>query len=318
MQDVLSFADIEAAARRIAAEVRRTPVMTCPMLDAELGAQLFFKCENLQEMGAFKLRGASNAVLSLPDAALRRGVATHSSGNHGTALALAARRRGLPACVVMPENSSAFKQRAVAEHGAKIILCAPTQAAREAALEKYVADTGATVVHPYNDPAIMAGQGTAALELHEQIPDLDVVLAPLGGGGLLSGTAVATRTLRPKAQVVGVEPRGADDAWRSLQAGRIEPVPHPETVADGLRATIGTLTFKVIRADVDQVLRVDDPAIIAAMRFVWERMKIVIEPSAAVVVAALRERLLDVSGKRVGVILSGGNLDLDHLPWSKT
>jgi threonine dehydratase len=318
MQDVLSFADIQAAARRIATEVRRTPVMTCPALDAELGAQLFFKCENLQEMGAFKLRGASNAVLSLSDAALHRGVATHSSGNHGTALALAARRRGAPACVVMPENSSAFKQRAVAEYGAKIILCAPTQAAREATLEKYVAETGATVVHPYNDAAIMAGQGTVALELHDQVQDLDLVLAPLGGGGLLSGTAVATRALRPKAQVVGVEPLGADDAWRSLQAGRIEPVPHPETVADGLRATIGTLTFKVIRADVDQVVRVDDPAIIAAMRFVWERMKIVIEPSAAVVVAALRERLLEVSGKRVGAILSGGNLDLDHLPWSKT
>lgn len=318
MQDVLSFDDVQAAARRIAGVVRRTPVMACPRLDAELGANLFFKCENFQEMGAFKLRGASNAVLSLGDETLRRGVATHSSGNHGTALALAARRRGIPACVVMPENSSAFKQRAVAEYGAKIILCAPTQAAREATLDKYVAETGATVVHPYNDPAIMAGQGTAALELHAEVPGLDTVLAPLGGGGLLSGTAVATRALRPSARVMGVEPSGADDAWRSLKAGHIEPVPHPQTVADGLRATIGSLTFKVIRSDVDEVLRVDDPAIVSAMRYIWEHMKIVIEPSAAVVVAALRERLVDVSGRRVGVILSGGNLDLDHLPWSKT
>jgi threonine dehydratase len=316
MQNILSFDDIRAAASRIAGSVRRTPVMTCPRLDAETGGRVFFKCENFQEMGAFKLRGASNAVLCLPEQTRQQGVATHSSGNHGTALALAARRRGLPACVVMPDNASAFKQRAVAECGARIILCEPTQAGREAALARYVAESGATVVHPYNDPVVMAGQGTVALELHEEVPDLEVVLAPLGGGGLLSGTAVAMRTLRPHARVVGVEPLGADDAWRSLKAGRIEPVAHPDTVADGLRATIGTLTFPIIREQVDEVLRVDDPAIVSAMRYIWEHMKIVIEPSAAVVVAALRERLLDVSGRRVGVILTGGNLDLDRLPWS--
>ncbi|HET7175620.1 MAG TPA: pyridoxal-phosphate dependent enzyme [Gammaproteobacteria bacterium] len=316
MQEILKIDAIRAAAARIAPHVRRTPVMRCPRLDAELGAEIFFKCENLQEMGAFKLRGATNAVQSLPEAALAKGVATHSSGNHGAALALAAQRRGIAACVVMPDNASGFKRRAVEGYGARIIYCEPTQAGREAALQKYVAESGATVVHPYNDAAIMAGQGTAALELHEEVPGLDVVLAPLGGGGLLSGTAVATRALRPKAKVFGAEPLGADDAWRSLAAGHIVPVAHPDTVADGLRATIGPLTFTVIRSEVDAVLRVDDADTVAAMRYVWENMKLVIEPSAAVPVATLRAGLAEVRGKRVGIILSGGNLDLDHLPWS--
>lgn len=317
MQDVLTIDDIRAAAARIAPHVRRTPVMRCPDLDAELGAEIHFKCENFQEMGAFKLRGASNAVLSLPREALERGVATHSSGNHGAALALAAKRGGVPACVVMPENSSAFKQRAVGGYGARIVFCAPTQAAREQTLAQYVQETGAAVIHPYNDARIMAGQGTAALELLQEVPGLDLVLAPLGGGGLLSGTAVAARALAPQARVVGAEPAGADDAWRSLQAGRITPVAKPDTVADGLRATIGPLTFAVIRATVDEVVRVDEADIVAAMRYVWERMKIVIEPSAAVPVAALRRRLVEMSGCRVGVILSGGNVDFDQLPWSK-
>ena len=316
MQDVLSFDEIRAAAARIAPYIRCTPVMRCPELEVETGAEIFFKCENFQEMGAFKLRGASNAVMSLPAAALAKGVATHSSGNHGTALALAAQRRGVPACVVMPENASAYKQRAVAGYGAKIIRCEPTQAGREAALAKYVAESGATVVHPYNDPQVMAGQGTAALELHEEVSDLDMVIAPLGGGGLLSGTAVATRAMRPGAQVLGTEPLGADDAWRSLQAGHIVPVAHPDTVADGLRATIGPLTFAVLRMEIDAVIRVDDAAILEAMRYVWERMKIVIEPSAALPVAVLRRGLTEVRGRRVGIILSGGNVDLDHLSWS--
>ena len=316
MQDVLSIEDVRAAAARIEPCVRRTPVMRCPELDAELSADVFFKCENFQEMGAFKLRGASNAVLSLSEAASKRGVATHSSGNHGAALALAARRRGIPACVVMPENSSAFKQRAVKEYGARILLCAPTQTAREETLARYVGESGAEVVHPYNDVRVMAGQGTAALELIQEVPDLDLVLAPLGGGGLISGTAVTVRALSPRTKVIGVEPAGADDAWRSLQAGRITPVTKPDTVADGLRATIGPLTFEVIRAEVSEVLRVDDAAIIDAMRYVWEHMKILIEPSAAVPLAALRLRKMEVSRRRVGVILSGGNVDLDRLPWS--
>lgn len=316
MQQLLDFAAVRAAAVRIAPYVRRTPVMRCPRLDAETGAEIFFKCENLQEMGAFKLRGATNVVQNLPEGALANGVATHSSGNHGAALALAAKRRGIAACVVMPDNANAFKRHAVEEYGARIIFCEPTQAGREAALKRFVSETGATVVHPYNDPAIMAGQGTAALELHEDVPGLDVVLAPLGGGGLLAGTAVATHGMNVNARVLGAEPLGADDAWRSLAAGHIVPVAHPDTVADGLRATIGPLTFAVIREEVNGVLRVDDADTIAAMRYVWEYMKLVIEPSAAVPVAALRVGLTDVRGKRVGVILSGGNLDLDHLPWS--
>ena len=316
MQDILKFEDIRAAATRIAPYIRRTPVMRCPELDTDTGAELFFKCENFQEMGAFKLRGATNAVLSLDDGTLKRGVATHSSGNHGTALALAARRRGIPACVIMPENASAYKKRAVERYGAEIIYCESTQTGREAALKAYVDKTGASVVHPYNDPVVMAGQGTAALELHMEVPDLDLVIAPLGGGGLLSGTAVATRALRPQARVLGAEPLGADDAWRSLQAGRITPVAHPDTVADGLRATIGPLTFAVLRAEIDAVLRVGDAAILAAMRRVWEQMKILIEPSAAVPLAAVFASPAEVRGKRVGIILSGGNVDLDQLSWS--
>ena len=315
MKNILTLDDIRAAAARIAPHVRRTPVLRCMPLEAELGAQIFCKCENFQEMGAFKIRGATNAVLSLADEAAAKGVATHSSGNHGAALALAAKRRGIPACVVMPENASAFKKQAVAGYGAKIIYCAPTMQARETVLANYMAETGAALVHPYNDPVVMAGQGTAALELHEDVPGLDVVLAPVGGGGLLSGTGVATRGLRPACKIIGVEPLGADDAWRSLRSGHIEPVTHPDTVADGLRATIGTLTFAVISETADDIVRVSDAAIIAAMRFAWERMKIVIEPSAAVVLAALRDGMLEVKGRRVGAILSGGNVDLDHLPW---
>lgn len=316
MQDILDFDAIRAAARRIEGRVRRTPVLRCPELDAELGGEIHFKCENFQEMGAFKLRGASNAVLSLSEAALGKGVATHSSGNHGTALALAARRRGVKCCVVMPDNASAYKKRAVAEYGAEIIYCESTQAGREQALAAYVARTGASVVHPYNDPAVMAGQGTAALELHEQVSGLEMVLAPLGGGGLLSGTAVATRALAPGARVYGAEPLGADDAWRSLKAGHIVPVAHPDTIADGLRATIGPLTFAVLRAEIDEVVRVEEQDILDAMRYVWERMKLVIEPSSAVPVAALRRGLVPVKGLRAGIILSGGNVDLDKLKWS--
>lgn len=315
MSDKLNIADIRAAAAQIARYVRHTPVMRCTQLEETLSAKIFFKCENFQEMGAFKIRGASNAVFSLPDEALKNGVATHSSGNHGTAVALAAKRRGVPACVVMPENASAFKKQTVAEYGAKIIGCESTMAGREAALARYVAETGAAVVHPYNDLAVMAGQGTAALELHEEVPDLEAILVPVGGGGLLSGTAVATRGLRPNCRIIGVEPLGADDAWRALKTGHIEALAHPDTIADGLRATLGPLPFAVIREQVDDIMRVSDEAIISAMRYVWERMKIIIEPSSAVVVAALREGLAEVKDRRVGVILTGGNVDLDHLPW---
>lgn len=315
MSEPLRFTDIQAAAVRIEPYVRRTPVMTCEWMDRKLGARVFFKCENFQDMGAFKQRGASNAVFALPDSTLKAGVATHSSGNHGAALALAARRRGIAACVVMPENSSAYKKRAVEEYGARIIYCEASMHGRETALADYVRASGAKVVHPYNDALVMAGQGTAALELHSQVPDLDMILAPVGGGGLLSGTAIATRALRAACRIIGVEPAGADDAWRSLRAGRIEPVAHPATIADGLRATIGELTFAVLRSSVDAVVRVEEPSIISAMRAIWERMKIVVEPSAAVPLAALFAGQVEVKDQRVGVILSGGNVDLGALPW---
>jgi len=313
-----TFADIRAAAARIKPYAHRTPVLTCHSLDRMADARLFFMCENLQKSGAFKFRGACNAVFSLTDDEARRGVATHSSGNHGAAVALAAQLRGIVARVVMPRNASAAKQAAVAEYGGTIVFCDATQAAREATLARVVEETGAMFIPPYNDARVIAGQGTAALELLEDLPDLDLVLAPVGGGGLLSGTALATATLVPPARVVGVEPAAADDAMRSLHTGIIQPSVNPQTIADGLRTSLGDLTFAIIQQYVERIVTVSEDAIVHAMRTVWERMKIVIEPSSAVPVAALLEKQLDVTGQRVGIILSGGNVDLSHLPWAST
>jgi threonine dehydratase len=312
---MITIADIRAAAERIAPHVHRTPVLTSSAIDAVAGCRLLFKCENLQKVGAFKMRGAANAVFSLGDAVAARGVATHSSGNHAQALALAARLRGIPAHIVMPTSAPAVKRAAVAGYGAAIYDCEPTLAARESTLADVVARTGAEFIHPYNDERVMAGQGTAALELLTDHPDLDLVMAPVGGGGLLSGTAIATRALAPAAQVAAAEPAGADDAARSLAAGRIIPSENPRTVCDGLLTSLGELTFAVIREHVSAIWTVDDPAVIAAMRLVWERMKIIIEPSSAVCLAAVLERPDTVRGRRVGIILSGGNVDLDRLPW---
>jgi threonine dehydratase len=310
-----TFAQIEDAAARISFLIHRTPVLTCRSLDAMAGAKLFFKCENFQLVGAFKARGAANAVLSLPERTAARGVATHSSGNHAAALALAARTRGVRAYVVMPENAPAVKQRAVAGYGAEIVRCRPTLAAREEALAEVVARTGAAVIHPYDDLRIIAGQGTAALELCAEVHDLDVVMAPVGGGGLLSGTALAVRGASPRARVLGAEPEIADDAFRSLRAGRIIPSSYPNTVADGLRTSLGELTFPIIQQHVDAIVTAGEGEIIAAMRTVWERMKLVIEASAAVPLAAILSGRVILSGQRVGIILSGGNVDLDTLPW---
>jgi threonine dehydratase len=290
-------------------------VLTCASLDAMVGASLFFKCENFQKVGAFKFRGACNAVFSLGEGEARRGVATHSSGNHAAALSLAARLLGIPAHVVMPRTSRAVKQAAVAGYGGRIVLCEPTLAAREATLADVVADTGATVIHPYNDARVIAGQGTAALELLEDVPGLDVVMTPVGGGGLLSGTAISVTALSPTTRVVAAEPEGADDAFRSMNEGRIVPSIDPKTVCDGLLTSLGTLTFAIIRKFVQRIVTVSDASTIAAMRHIWERMKIVVEPSAAVTLGALLEGALPVSGLRVGVILSGGNVDLSALPW---
>ncbi len=307
--------DIQEAAARIRPFAHRTPVLTCGGLNRWVNAQLFFKCENFQKVGAFKFRGACNAVMSLPDDAARAGVATHSSGNHAAALALAARLRGTAAHIVMPENAPSVTRAAVEGYGGRIRFCAPTLAAREAALAEVVAATGAVFVHPYNDPRVIAGQGTAALELLEDVADLDAILAPVGGGGLLSGTALATAGLSPRTRVIGAEPAGADDAHRSLQEGRIVPSVNPRTIADGLLTSLGDLTFPIIESHVEAIVTVTEEGIVAAMRLIWERMKIIVEPSAAVPLAALLENALDLSGRRVGVILSGGNVDLARLPW---
>jgi threonine dehydratase len=308
--------DIRAAAERIRPYAHRTPVLTCASLDTMTGARLFFKCENLQKAGAFKFRGACNAVMALPDAEAARGVATHSSGNHAAALALAARLRGIRAHVVMPRTARAVKKAAVAGYGAAVTECEPTLAAREAALAAVVAETGATVVHPYNDPRVIAGQGTAALELLAEIEGLDVLLAPVGGGGLCSGTAVAVAALSPRTAVWGVEPVGAADAQRSLAEGRIVPSVDPQTIADGLLTSLGPNTFAILRALAAGIVTVSEAAIVAAMRHSWERMKVLVEPSSSVPLAALLERRLDVAGERVGIIVSGGNVDLDALPWA--
>ena len=312
-----TLAEIYAAAERIRPYAHRTPVLTCESLDQQVGAQVFLKCENLQKVGAFKFRGACNAVFSLSAAEAQRGVVAHSSGNHAQALALAARLRGIPAYIVMPDNAPAVKKAAVAGYGGQITFCEPTLAAREATQAQVIAATGATEVHPYNNERVIAGQGTAALELLQDIPDLDIILAPVGGGGLLSGTAIAATELVPHIRVIAAEPEKADDAFRSLAAGKIIPSANPQTIADGLLTSLGTLTFPIIQQRVEQIVTVSEAGIIAAMKFVWERAKIIIEPSAAVPVAALWEHPSVFAGLRVGLILSGGNVDLETLPWQR-
>jgi len=309
------LAAIRRARERIAPHVHRTPVMTCRSLDAEVGARLRFKCENFQKIGAFKARGATNAVFALAAELAARGVVTHSSGNHGAALAYAAARRGIPAWVVMPENAPRVKQDNVRRQGATIRFCAPTAAAREAACAMVQAETGAVLVHPFDNADVIAGQGTAALELLEDAPDLDVVIAPVGGGGLLSGTAIAAKGAKPGVQVFGAEPANADDALRSFRSGRVEPVATTTTIADGLRTPLCARTLAAIRAGVDAIGLASEQAIVRAMRMIWERMKIVVEPSCAVPLACLLEGTLDAKGRDVGIVLSGGNVDLDHLPW---
>ena len=307
--------DVQAAARRIEPYVHRTPVLTSSYLDEASGARLFFKCENLQKVGAFKMRGATNFVLQLSSAQADRGVVTHSSGNHGQAVAAAARVRGVAATVVMPRSSAAVKRAAVAGYGARVVPCADGDQARAAAAQRVVEQEGATLIHPYGHPHIVAGQGTLALELLEQVAGLDAVVAPIGGGGCLSGIAVAVRALRPQAVVFGAEPERADDAARSLAAGRILPSVQPDTVADGLRTSLAPLTFSLLRAHGAQILTVSEEQIVAATRSIWMRMKLVVEPSAAVSLAAVLACAAQFRGRRVGVVLTGGNVDLDRLPW---
>ena len=308
---------IREAANRIGPYIHRTPVLTCRNLNDISGADIYFKCENFQKVGAFKFRGATNAVFSLSENELTRGVATHSSGNHAQALALAARNRGTKAYIVMPNNVPAVKTEAVKGYGGEIISCEPTLQAREEMLDKVVKKTGALFIHPYNDTRIIAGQATSAMELFEQIDDLDIIMVPVGGGGLLSGTSLATIYLSPNTVIIGAEPEGADDACRSLKSGRIMPSVNPRTIADGLLTSLGTLTFPIIKEFVSDILTVSEENIIRAMKLIWERAKIIIEPSGAVPFGAILQHKYKFIGKKIGIIISGGNVDLNNLPWNK-
>lgn len=310
------FEDVEAAMRLIAPHVHRTPVMTSKQLDIMSGARLFFKCENFQKVGAFKFRGATNAVLNLTEAQRAAGVVTHSSGNHAAALAHAAVVRGVKAYIVMPSSAPEVKKSAVAGYGAEITFCEPTLAAREAAAAGVIERTGATMIHPYDNFYIIAGQGTAAMELLGEVPDPDAVLAPVGGGGLLSGSAITTRHMAPATKIYGAEPLLADDAARSLRTGAIQPALPPRTIADGLLTSLCERTFNIIKQNVDDILTVTEEQIIEAMTLMWTRMKIVVEPSSAVPLAAVLANRGKFSGKKVAIIVSGGNADLSKLPFA--
>ncbi len=306
-----------AAFQRVRPHARRTPVLTSTTFDDMTGGRLFFKCENFQKGGAFKFRGAVNSVFSLTDEQAGRGVATHSSGNHAQAVALAARMRGIPAVIVMPENAPQVKVNAVKGYGAEVVFCPSTLKDREESLRKVVDRTGAEFIHPSNDLRVIAGQSTATIELLEEVGDLDIVLGPVGGGGLMSGTSLAVRHFGKGQKVIGCEPAAADDAYRSFQGGRLVFPEHPDTVADGLRTSLGSNTFPILCENMTDIVLVEEDQIIDAMKLVWERMKIVIEPSSAVPVAAVLKGIVNVKDLKAGIILSGGNVDLDALPWYK-
>ena len=309
------FADVEKAHELVKKYAHRTPVLQSSGINSIVGGELYFKCENLQKVGAFKFRGACNAVFSLSEEDAAKGVATHSSGNHAAALALAAKMRGIAAHIVMPSNSPEIKKKAVAGYGAQITLCDPTLQARENTLAEVIKETGATEIHPYNNFNVIAGQGTAAKELIEDAGEFDIVMAPVGGGGLLSGTAISTKHLLPACKVIAAEPAGADDAFRSFYSKKLIPSEHPKTIADGLLTSLGERNFAIILDKVDDIVTVSEESIVAAMRLIWERMKIIIEPSSAVSLAAILEGKVDIQNKKVGIILSGGNLDLGKLPF---
>lgn len=317
--DTIPDAEVLRQARaRISPELNRTPVLSSRTINGLCGGEVFFKCENMQRVGAFKARGAMNAVLSLSDEEAERGVVTHSSGNHGAALAFAAARRGIPATVVVPNTASRAKIENVKRYGGQVEFCEPTLVDREAVASRMLESTGGVLVHPYDDFRVVAGQGTAAMEFIEEVDGLDMLVTPVGGGGLISGTCLAARIFGYGIQVYGVEPEAADEAARSLQAGHLTALgPDPETIADGLLANVSERTFGIIRDHVAGIVTVSDTETIHAMRLVWMVLKTLIEPSAAVAVAALLEGRIDVRNKRVGLIISGGNVDLDHLPWTR-
>ncbi|MGZ2371486.1 pyridoxal-phosphate dependent enzyme [Ancylomarina sp. YFZ004] len=300
---------------RIKPYIHNTPVLSSGLINEIAGAQLYFKCENFQKMGAFKMRGALNAVLQLSDEQKKNGVATHSSGNFAQALALSAKLLGIKAYIVMPENAPEVKKKAVKGYGGQVIECEANLEARETTLNKVVAETGATFLHPYNDYQVIEGQGTAAMELIEEHDDLDYIITPVGGGGLLAGTALAAYHFSPKTKVIAGEPLGADDAWQSLEKGELIPQTNPQTIADGLLTSLGDKTFPIIRDYVEKIVRVEEDEIVSAMRLIWERMKLIVEPSSAVALAAILKEKEKYQGKKIGIILSGGNVDLGNLPF---
>ena len=308
--------EMQAARERIASHIHRTPIFTSRMLNELSGAELFFKCENFQKAGAFKARGAANAVFSLSDDEAARGVATHSSGNHGTCLSYAAGRRGIPCTVVMPRTAPQAKKDAVKGYGGRVVLCEPSTSSREAVFAQVVAETGAEFVHPYNDPRVIAGQATCSAELIEQVEGLDAVVAPIGGGGMISGTCLTLSNLAPAIKIYAAEPEQADDAYRSFKAGHIIADDAPNTVADGLKVPLKDLTWHFVRNHVTDVLTASEEEIVDAMKLTWKRLKIVMEPSSAVPLAAILKNRDAFAGKRVGVIITGGNVDLDKLPWN--
>lgn len=312
--DIPTFDDVLAAQQRIAPYIHHTPVMTSSYFNELVGAEIFFKCENLQKVGAFKARGACNAVFGLDDEVAARGVATHSSGNHAGALSYAAARRGISATVVMPHNAPAAKKAAVRGYGGVIRECEPTQAAREAMLAEVIAETGADLVHPYDDARVIAGQATCALELQAEVTGLDTVVAPIGGGGLISGTCLALSEVAPDVRVIAAEPANADDAWRSLEKGEIVQRDNQQSVADGLRTNLKPSTWHFVSNFVEDILLASEQEIIDAMYLTWERMKIIIEPSSAVPLAVILKHADRFRGQRIGVIVTGGNVDLQHCP----
>jgi threonine dehydratase len=307
------YSDITNAASEIEGLAHKTPHLSSKSINDICGCNIVFKCENLQKVGAFKFRGATNAVRKLDETDAKKGVATHSSGNHAQALALAAKMRGIPATIVMPENAPQVKIDAVAGYGAEIIFCEPTLEARESNLQKVIDEKGSTFIHPYNNFNVIAGQGTAAKELIEDNPDLDFILAPVGGGGLLSGTSIAAKHLSQSIKVIGCEPKGADDAYRSLKAGELIPSVNPNTICDGLLTSLGEMTFEIIKNNVDEIITVDDDAIIEAMKLIWMRMKIIVEPSSAVALAVIMQNKEKFQNRKIGIIISGGNVDLKKI-----
>ncbi len=309
--------DMKTARERVTPYIHRTPVLTSEFLNDLTGAELFFKCENFQKAGAFKVRGACNAVFGLPDDMLAKGVATHSSGNHALSLSYAAGRRGIPCHVVMPRTAPQAKKDAVRGYGGIITECEPSTSSREEVFAKVEAETGAEFVHPYNDPRVIAGQATCSAELIEQVEGLDAVVAPIGGGGMISGTCLTLSNLAPSVKIYAAEPLNADDAARSFRAGHIIADDAPETVADGLKVPLKDLTWHFVQNHVTDILTATEDEIIDAMKLIWKRMKIVMEPSSAVPLATILKNKSTFAGKRVGIIITGGNVDLDSLPWTE-